>query len=230
MGKKDHLELFKERITVTDYAALIKELSDGIDGGDSVLKKLLFGNETPDLYADHGFYQCGQHNYCAGFTFSKDRNFTEKRLCKCLYYRNTSYSKHCDNCAFPDRFHVIGDYQMIDYEVPAFYYGKGIGEIDLIISDGSIHYATEVKAYKGNSETLLRMIAEIMTYTEGYMSGQYKKAIAFFEKNRENGTKTVQQKEYENADPALKVLIKKADITVFRFEEVSEKVYRICKL
>lgn len=29
-------------------------------------------------------------------------------------------------------------------------------------------------------ETLLRMIAEIMTYTDGYEEGVYKKAIAFF--------------------------------------------------
>ena len=117
-----------------------------------------------------------------------------------------------------------------DYEVPAFYYGDGIGEIDLMISKDNVCYATEVKPYKGNHETLLRMLAEIMTYTEGYPSGRYKKAIAFFKKNRDNGEKTAQQKEYESADPALLALLEKADITVFRLEEVGEKTYQICKL
>ena len=42
-------------------------------------------------------------------------------------------------------------------------------------------------------ETLLRMIAEIMTYTDGYEEGVYKKAIAFFEKNCDDGSITSQQ-------------------------------------
>ena len=147
-----------------------------------------------------------------------------------MYYLNSTHSKKCEKCAFLDRFEVIGDYRITDYEVPAFYYGDGIGEIDLVISKDDIHYATEVKPYKGNKETLLRMIAEIMTYTEGYPMGHYKKAIAFFEKNRDDGEKTAQQKEYESADPALLALLKKADITVFRFEEADRSSYQICKL
>lgn len=222
-----NLLLFKERITATDYNALIAELSDAIDGGTPSLMRLLFGTEIPDLYFNHGTYQLGQHNHCAGL---KGDRYTEKRICKCMYYLSSTHSKNCDRCAFQNRFEIIGDYSITDYEVPAFYYGDGIGEIDLIISKGDIHYATEVKPYKGNNETLLRMIAEIMTYTEGYPAGQYKKAIAFFEKNRDDGEKTAQQKEYESADPALLSLLKKADITVFRFEEAGEKAYRVCRL
>lgn len=222
-----NLQLFKDWITVTDYNALITELSAAIDGGTPSLMKLLFGTETPDLYSNHGAYQFGHHSHCAGL---KSERYTEKRLCKCMYYLNSTHSKNCDRCAFQNRFGIIGDYRITDYEVPAFYYGDGIGEIDLIISKDDIHYATEIKPYKGNNETLLRMIAEIMTYTEGYPAGRYKKAIAFFEKNRDDGEKTAQQKEYETADPALFALLKKANITVFRFEEVSEKAYRICKL
>lgn len=222
-----NLQLFKEWITLTDYDVLIKELSAAIDGGTPTLTKLLCGTETPDLYSNHGTYQPGQHNHCAGLNSER---YTEKRLCKCMYYLNSTHSKRCDKCAFQDCFEIVGDYQITDYEVPAYYYGDGIGEIDLIISKDSICYATEVKPYKGNNETLLRMIAEIMTYAEGYPAGTYQKAIAFFEKNRDDGKKTKQQEEYETADPALFALLKKADITVFRFEEVSEKAYRICKL
>lgn len=224
-----NLQLFKDRITLTNYEALIKELSAAIESGTDLVK-LLFGTEAPDLYSNHGTYQCGQHNRCAGLTFSKNRNYTEKRLCKCMYYLNSKHSKRCDKCKFGDRFELVGDWRITDYEVPAFYYGDGIGEIDLIVSKDDVHYATEVKPYKGNHETLLRMIAEIVTYTEGYPAGTYKKAIAFFEKNRDNGAKTAQQKEYEAADPSLLDLLKKADITVFRFEEVSKKAYQICKL
>lgn len=230
MSKKANLHLFKERITLTNYETLIKELSDAMDSGTEVLTELLFGTKTPDLYSNHGTYQCGQHNRCSGLSFSKNRNFTEKRLCKCLFYRNENYPMACEKCGFPERFKVMGDYSIVDYEVPAFYYGDGIGEIDLVISDGEVCYATEVKPYKGNKETLLRMIAEIMTYTEGYPVGTYKKAIAFFEKNRDDGEKTAQQKEYEVAKSTFFALLKKADITVFRFEEVGEKAYQICKL
>ena len=174
-----NLQLFKEWITLTDYNVLIDELSAAIDGGTSTLTKLLFGTETPDLYANHGAYQLGQHSHCAGLNSER---YTEKRLCKCMYYLNSTHSKRCDKCAFRDRFEVVGDYQITDYEVPAYYYGDGIGEIDLIISKDNICYATEVKPYKGNNETLLRMIAEIMTYTEGYPVGTYQKAIAFLKK------------------------------------------------
>lgn len=226
----NHLRLFKESITLTDYDVLINKLSAAIDAGTSTLTKLLFGTETPDLYSNHGTYQREQHHRCAGLTYSEKRNFTEKRLCKCMYYLNSTHSRRCDKCAFRDRFEIVGEYQITDYEVPAYYYGSGIGEIDLIISGDGVLYATEVKPYKGNNETLLRMITEIMTYTEGYPAGTYHKAIAFFEKNRDDGKKTTQQEEYESANPILFALLKKVGITVFRFEEVNEKRYRICKL
>ena len=222
-----NLHLFKDSITLTDYDVLIQELTAAVEAGTSALRKLLFGTESPDLYSNHGTYQPGQHNHCEGLDSER---YTEKRLCKCMYYLNSTHSKCCDKCEFRDCFEIVGDYQITDYEVPAYYYGDDIGEIDLIISNDDTHYATEVKPYKGNGETLLRMIAEIMTYIEGYPAGTYKKAIAFFEKNRDDGKKTKQQEEYESADPALFALLKKADITVFRFEEVSEKAYRICKL
>lgn len=227
MSKKEIMSLFKERITLTNYDNLIKELSAAIDDGTTALTKLLFGTQTSDLYSNHGNYQPEQHRHCAGLVGDR---YTEKRLCKCIYYRNSTYSKHCDKCEFLNRFDIIGEYQITDYEVPAFYYGDGIGEIDLIITENDVQYATEVKPYKGNNETLLRMVAEIMTYTEGYPERKYKKAIAFFKKNRDTNEITTQQKEYETENSNLLELLKKADITVFRFEEVNEKAYRICKL
>ena len=65
--------------------------------------------------------------------------------------------------------------------MPAAFCGRSIGEIDLVLKQGDILYATEVKPYKGNKETLLRMVAEILTYTAGDTQNTYQKAIAFFE-------------------------------------------------
>lgn len=93
----------------------------------------------------------------------------------------------------------------------------------MIINSSDSLYATEVKPYQGNDETLLRMIAEIMTYTLGYPDSKYKKAIAFFEN-------TPQEKEYLERTTMLEELLNEADITVFRFEQVDNETYRICKL
>ena len=214
--------LFKEKKKKKEYTVLVKELLNAIDMGEDVLKKFLLGCENPALYSSHGTYQEEGHDHCGGL---KGNRFTEKRFCKCLYYRNGKYynSEECRECDFADRFDITGNYRITDYEVPAYFYGKGIGEIDLIISDGKTQYATELKPYKGNEETLLRMIAEIMTYTIGYPTGKYIKAIAFFE-----GTK--QAAEFEEAVPEIKELLTKANITVFRFEKTGEKAYKICRL
>ena len=221
-------ELFKERITKSKYSALIRELSSALDGGESAVKTLLFGRTKLEEYAGRGSYEAGQHCGCAGL---QKTSFTEKRLCKCMYYYNSNHAKKCEVCDFRNRYTVTGDYFILDYEVPAFYYGDGIGEIDLVLSDGTVRFATEVKPAKdefdpddkGNQETLLRMIAEIMTYTFGYPECNYQKAIGFFED-------TPQEAEYAQASAELLDLLKKASITVFRFEKAGEKAYRICKL
>lgn len=221
-------ELFKERITKTHYSSLILSLYVALDDGSEALKRLLFGNTTLDTYEKHGTYAEGQHTNCAGLSGTA---YTEKRLCKCLYYYNSANSKECESCQFANRYKVSGNYLIEDYEVPAYYYGDGIGEIDLVITDGIDHYATEVKpakdefdpADKGNQETLLRMIAEILTYTYGYPVGKYKPAIAFFEG-------TAQEAEYLHLPYEMKELIKKAQIAVFRFEKDGKKAYKICKL
>lgn len=230
MSKEPNQHLFMNRINKTDYNAQILELSNAIADGTEALKKLLLGTETPATRS-----RKPEHNNCDGFT-EKDSNPTktdEKRFCKCLFYLNGDSAKQCEICLYPERFALVGDeYQIKDYEVPPFFYEKGIRKsgIDLVIQEGNVLYATEVKPYKGNDETLLRMVAEIMTYTLGYPNGKYKKAIAFFEKNREEKSKTTQQKEYDAIHPSLVALLKTADITVFRFEEAGEKAYKICKL
>jgi len=212
--------LFKDNISKTDYEKLVNDLKNALNEGQDALKLLLLGTTKPDKYSKYGKYESRQHNRCDGL---KNEKYTEKRLCKCMYYYNQTYKKRCDKCDITYRYKIIGDYEIVDYEVPAFYYGDGIGEIDLIINSSDSLYATEVKPYQGNDETLLRMIAEIMTYTLGYPDSKYKKAIAFFEK-------TPQEKEYLERTTMLEELLNAADITVFRFEQVDKETYRICKL
>ena len=227
MAAKKNTELFKDRITKSSRKEMTKELITAINTGNEAVHKLLFGSTDIDEYSNHGKYKKGMHEYCS--KLSGD-SFTEKRLCRCMYYKNSNHETECELCGYRERVKVTGDYQVIDYEVPAFYYGDGIGEIDLVISDGVDCYATEVKPYKNNKETLLRMIAEIMTYTDGYTEGVYKKAIAFFEKNCDDGSFTSQQREYDEKELETSELIKKADITVFRFEITGENEFRICRL
>ena len=227
MAAKKNTELSKDRITKSSRKEMTKELITAINTGNEAVHKLLFGSTDIDEYSNHGKYKKGMHEYCS--KLSGD-SFTEKRLCRCMYYKNSNHETECELCGYRERFKVTGDYQIIDYEVPAFYYGDGIGEIDLVISDGVDCYATEVKPYKNNKETLLRMIAEIMTYTDGYTEGVYKKAIAFFEKNCDDGSFTSQQREYDEKELETSELIKKADITVFRFEIAGENEFRICRL
>ncbi len=227
MPQSRSVKLFKERcLVVSEQEKLIQELLGELEKGEPALTALLCGTAHPKKYA--GTYRSGQHSCCIGFT---KNTFWEKRLCKCMYYWNSSCTKNCANCAFQERFKIEGDYQIADYEVPAYYGGeKAVGEIDWILRNGNVYYATEVKPYKGNSEPLLRMAAEVLTYTLGYPDGKYQKAIAFFEKNREDGTETPQQKEYKSASSQLLYLLNKAEITVFRLEEDGPDAYRICKL
>lgn len=201
---------------------------DAIYNGEEALKILLLGTVTPKVYLDYGTYREGQHKRCDGFEKESMQNrYTEKRMCKCFYYRNSKYykSQKCANCILLEKYRLTGKYKINDYEVPAFYYGEHIGKIDLVISDGTVKYATEVKPDKGNKESLLRMISEILTYTLGYPQKKYQKAIAFFEN-------TEQEKEYKelNDESVIKALIAKADITVFEFIKTNEGLYRICRL
>lgn len=152
-------------------------------------------------------------------------NEDEERIVKCLFYKNKENTKkHCEDCPFKDLYNLEGKYTISNYQVPPYYDGKGIGKIDLIINDGSIEYATEIKAHckeksETNKESLLRMIAEILTYAYGFPKDKYKPAIAFFEG-------TPQEIEWINKDELLIKLIEKANISVFLFKEIEKEKRR----
>ena len=207
---------FKDRIrkaySEEQAEQILKVLNDS-----EKLRDLLLG--TAKYWKYSGNYAVGNHTECKGTTTERP---TEKRICMCLYYRNRGYTKHCDTCKYQQgRRGITGDYNIIDYEVPAHYDGEGIGEIDLLIEGPEEIYATEVKPPQGNSECILRMIAEILTYTLDSEKG-YRKAIAFFEN-------TPQSEEYSKLTPKVRQLLISADIAVFRFVKSGDS-YTIQKL
>lgn len=212
--------LFKEQITKKYNGELAEKLLNTLKKGDAQeIRELLFGNNPIQRYK--GSFTDNTHYLasCNGFDSEKDY---EKRTCKCMFYRNAKLVKrYCNNCTFNNKeYEITGDYKILDYEVPSYFVGEHIGEIDLIIKGGEILYATEVKPpiyldkKEGNDETLLRMIAEILTYTYDEKSNtyndKYKKAIAFFEG-------TTQEKEYDKNNQIINDILELADISVFKF-------------
>jgi len=119
--------LFKDNITKTEYRNLIEDLQNALNTGEDAIKLLLFGTMKPNLYS--GKYASGQHNECSGL---QGDTFGEKRLCKCMYYYNQAYKKICEKCDNRKRYKVVGDYEIIDYEVPAFYAGTGITKLFIL--------------------------------------------------------------------------------------------------
>ena len=219
-------ELFKDNIKKGIYNEKIDELINAIK--TNTLENLLFGNTEKKVITHKP-----DRTKCNGFknnaTIGED---AEKRICKCLFYKNMSdVNRNCDKCVLNDYYKVkSGKYSIVNYEIPSYYSGKGIGEIDIVISDGESEYATEVKPHekenkKENDETLLRMISEILTYTYGFEDNKYKKAIAFFEN-------TPQYDEYQKQNSKISELINLANITVFLLKETiqNHKEYEILKI
>lgn len=197
----------------------IKDLIKALDNEEE-LKKLLFCEKE----LNHIEHPGKKRVECVKNKKAKYAEEDEERIIKCLFYKNKENTiKHCENCEYKNIHNLEGKYFISDYQVPSYYESKGIGRIDLVISDGILEYATEIKAYKKekaktNEESILRMIAEILTYTYGFPKDKYKPAIAFFEN-------TPQEIEWITRDELLNELITKANISVFLFKEVENKTH-----
>lgn len=116
---------------------------------------------------------------------------TEKRICRCWnYYNKNCHMSKCDICEFGFKRRNAGEIQILDYEVPTPFSMKNLGGIDWILDDDGSMLATEVKPPE-STETIVRMLAEILTYTIGT---SYTPAICFFKMTREGHT----SKQYED--------------------------------
>lgn len=176
--------IFKDNKSINHRSEIkkqIKELADKVrqaeQGSDA--KKNLKQSLLNDLESKREHVP--NHNGCTGCLDSG--RLTEKRLCRCMYYYNSQKDKVCEKCDIEMKWKNIGAITVTEYEYPTKYVLDNVGGIDLIFDNT---YAVEVKP-QNSSETLVRMFAEILTYTIDY---DYKPAICFFE-----GSK--QMKDYE---------------------------------
>lgn len=194
------------------------------EDNDKALFKLLFG----DTKIEHvGRVHDGKmRKECEGCDVNeppeKGKDY-EKRICRCLFYHNKdNVTKNCEHCKYKKNYFIVdSSFSICDYEDPSFYEGKGIGKVDIVLTDGTDLYATEIKPHNkdnndNNEETILRMIAEILTYT--YNNPIYKKAIAFF-------NDTPQYDEYYALKERCKLfqIMDLAKINVFLITDIENK-------
>ena len=212
-GNKNKKVLFKDEITINhrndkQYKENIKKLEKNIEQGKICGFDKIFLDESYISDKKH----IDSHEAC-GMNVEKDSDrLTEKRICRCMYYFNSNKrnDKQCKNCPLEWKYkNISNEYIITNAELPTKRVIKYCGGIALIIND---KYAVEVKPKK-STETIVRMIAEIYTYTID-IEKKYKKAIAFFEGSR-------QEKDYYKYKTELKNVL--SEISVFMFEE-KEKI------
>lgn len=177
MGKEE--ELFKDRKIVKNRSKLKEAMKEIV----KLLKRIEVCEDKENIFRiellnDQNSSQehIPNHNGCDGCETSTK---TEKRMCRCMYYFNSSFEKNsCRGCKLERKWKNVGNINITEYEYPTKYVLEKVGGIDLIFDD---KYAVEVKP-KGSKETLTRMFAEILTYTIDY---DYKPAICFFEGSKQ---------------------------------------------
>ena len=164
--------------------------SDGINHRSALLKKLreLANIVCEDNYDEillphprEKYCHADKHLHCALNSENAER-VTEKRICRCWnYYNKQCHKDKCDVCKFEFKRTNAGDIQIVDYEVPTEFSMDNLGGIDWLLNDDGEKLATEVKPPE-SKETIVRMIAEILTYTIGT---SYVPAICFFKTTTE---------------------------------------------
>lgn len=116
------------------------------------------------------------HTQCTMPETDNQEKITEKRLCRCWNYYNKAFNEQCSECKFGFKRKNVGSIAIIDYEVPTVFSMEQLGGIDWLLKEEDDVIAAEVKP-PNSSETIVRMIAEILTYTIGT---SYIPAICFF--------------------------------------------------
>lgn len=218
--------MFKDKANInhktkSTYSANIKELAAAIKAGNT--RNFLLENEEPKK----GVHR-PEHKGCT-YSGKDNTRITEKRLCRCMHYYNLETpAAKCEKCPFTARRKNEGEYIILDYEVPMATVWKKVGGIDLLIQgkkDNTV-YAVEVKPEK-SKETLVRMVAEILTYAEisDYQLenyGKIKPGICFFKDSQ-------QWHDYEafKNDPDFKVLMSAVDVFYITH---TDSAFQICKM
>ncbi len=181
-----------------DYGTNLRAFAQAIRAGKEELERFLLEGAALEPY-EH----IPDHTRC---TYGKNPTLavTEKRLCRCMYF----YGKtaECERCPFPEkRKNGTPEIHIVDYERPTPYKAASLGGIDLVWERHGETYAVEVKP-PNSTETLIRMVAEILTYTWG--SPGCRPAICFFRYDSA-GKASKQWQEYLNwkDDPDFQVMM-----------------------
>lgn len=221
--------LFKDRNlnhrNLSDQRKNMEELAQAINDkgiNPSALKNLLLDGSViydQEHKPTHGF--CTYQNGGSG-------RITEKRICRCMHYYNdinvsSDLKDKCRVCDYPTKLTNSSKFEILDYEVPMKTVAEKVGGIDLFIRskiDGKL-YGVEVKP-PYSKETFVRMIAEILTYSEllerkvrvkgNGKEEDFEPAICFFKHDSLalNSTKdSVQWKDYHKLleDDSFKTII-----------------------
>ena len=211
--------LFKDKEEVNNLSYYERE-------AENILKIIdgLFRDSAGESY---NYDKPLKRNDCTYFSSpTKNGKEFEKRICKCLYFYNTDNKKQCGKCLEANNTYfslkIEGNFKIVSYEVVPLSRAENIGNIDILLSDGINYYATEVKPPRSD-ETLMRMVAEIMTYCNGddinssvKTAGDLpvKKAICFFEGSLQD--KMYSDSDFEFYGKNTKKLINLFGIKVFR--------------
>lgn len=213
---------FKDNPTINHRSAQdenFEKMLNAINGNN--LKGFLIKGE-PDKSKPH----IPDHSKC-DYSKTDSERITEKRICRCFYYYNSSKkTDECDTCKFDYIKKNIGDIKITDYEVPSEFVVDGIGGIDWLLDDNGTPLATEVKPHE-STETLVRMIAEALTYTT---NTNYTPAICFFLKNK-YGNDTKQMCDYEKYrnNPTFREIVNKTNLRILGIE-TTDDTFRIVDL
>lgn len=172
---KDHRDI--NHRNKADYTKSLKALADALEkrkeDEDAFAQFLLEGQKFDPC--DHSG---ADHSVCTHLN-NNTSTVTEKRICRCMRFYGEAECSMAAECLFPvkRRNDTSKLFKIVDYEQPTPYKAAKLGGIDLVWEWKGKKYAVEVKP-PNSDETLIRMVAEILTYT--WHDPRYQPAICFF--------------------------------------------------
>ena len=220
---------------------LLYKDSDGINHRSAIQDKLkelsliVAENNYDEVLLPHPrkrYSHQDDHTQCTMPDAANQTQITEKRICRCWNYYNKGSNVQCNDCKFGFKRKNVGDIAIVDYEVPTVFSMEQLGGIDWLLKKENDVIAAEVKP-PNSSETIVRMIAEILTYTIGT---NYIPAICFFKTNM-YGNLSKQYVDYIKvkdsdafrdiqASTGLEIFYVTFDDTTFEIHDVKEEPFQ----
>lgn len=169
------MELYKDLDKINHRSVISSNLGE--------LAKIISRNDYGEIllpYPRKRYLHKEQHVGCTMSLSDSQGRITEKRICRCWnYFNKPECNRICASCTFGFKKENVSNYEIVDYEVPTVFAMKQLGGIDWLLKREGKIIAAEVKP-PNSQETIVRMIAEILTYT---IDTEYIPAICFFIKN-----------------------------------------------